>query len=122
LAVARQISERQSPAVLGDSYYGYYNSSMPCWWKKNYESFGFSETALVLTPGENLRGDNIIIQRRLLEMMGGFNIEFGMSGQMLAYGEEAELQKRIRTTMPDVFIYYDSELFVYHLVRPEQMI
>ncbi len=95
---------------------------MPCWLKKNYESFGFSETARALTPGEELRGANIVIQSRLLEMMGGFNIEFVMSGQVLAYGEEAELQKRICTTMPDVFIYYDSELFVYHLVRPEQMI
>ena len=121
LAVAKQIIECQSPAVFGGPYYGYHNSSMPCWWKKSYESFELSETARNLRPEENLRGANIFIQRNLLEMTGGFSIELGMSGEVLAYGEEADLQKRIRTTMPNVLIYYDPDLYIYHLVRSEKV-
>ncbi len=54
-------------------------------------------------------------------MLGGFNVELGMSGEKFSYGEEAELQRRLRTTKSDVFIYYDPELYIYHLVRPEKM-
>ena len=121
LAVAKQIIERQSPPLFGGPYYSYHNSSMPCWWKESYESFVYSETARTLIPGEHLRGANIIIQRTLLEKLGGFNVELGMSGGKFSYGEEAELQNRIRTTMPDVSIYYDPKLYIYHLIRPEKI-
>jgi len=121
LAVAYQIIEKISPAVFGGPYYGYHNSSTPRWWKKSYESFGHSETARALIDGEYLRGANIFIKRSLLTMIGGFNVELGMSGQKLAYGEESHLQRRIRTTTHNEVIYYDPELYIYHLVRPEKM-
>lgn len=121
LEVAYQIIEKLSPAVFGGPYYGYHNSSTPRWWKKSYESFEQSETARALSDGEYLRGANIFIQRSLLAMIAGFNVELGMSGEKLAYGEESHLQRRIRTTMPDEIIYYDPELYIYHLIRPEKM-
>ena len=121
LSVAYQIIERLSPAVFGGPYYGYHNSSTPRWWKKSYESFGHSETARALIDGEYLRGANIFIKHSLLTMIGGFNVELGMSGQKLAYGEESHLQRRIRKTTHNEIIYYDPELYIYHLVRPEKM-
>jgi hypothetical protein len=53
--------------------------------------------------------------------MCGFDNTLGMYDQNLGYGEESELQSRLYATMPDEIIYYDPKLFVYHLVRPEQM-
>jgi len=44
-----------------------------------------------------------------------------MSGCNLAYGEETELQRRIRASIPDAVIYYDPKLYVYHLVSSEKM-
>ena len=120
LTVAKQIIDSVSPVAFGGPYYGYYNSAKPRWWKNSYESFGLSEKARVLVPGEYLRGANIFLQRKLLKLMGGFNVELGMSGQRLGYGEESQLQRRIHTTMPEEFIYYDPTLYIYHLVRPEK--
>ena len=54
-------------------------------------------------------------------MIGGFNVKYGMSGKNIDFGEESELQKRIRAALPDDLIYYDPELYIYHLVRPEKM-
>jgi len=121
LEVAYQIIENLSPAVFGGPYFGFQNSSTPRWWKKSYESFGHSETARTLIDGEYLRGANIFMKRNLLAMIGGFNVKLGMSGQKIAYGEESHLQRRIRTTMKNEIIYYDPELYIYHLVRPEKM-
>lgn len=121
LAVAYQIIENLSPAVFGGPYYGFHNSSAPRWWKKSYESFGHSETARALIEGEYLRGANIFIKRSLLAMIGGFNVELGMSGQKLAYGEESHLQMRIRENTNNEIIYYEPKLYIYHLVRPEKM-
>ena len=121
LAVACQIIKKLAPAVFGGPYYGYHNSSTPRWWKKSYESFEHSKTSRALSDEEYLRGANIFIQRNLLAMIGGFNVELGMSGKKLAYGEEAHLQRRIRAIMHDDIIYYDPELYIYHLIRPEKM-
>jgi glycosyltransferase involved in cell wall biosynthesis len=121
LTVAKQIIERLAPAVFGGPYFGYLNSPPPRWWKMSYESFELSENARSLETGEYVRGGNIFIQRRVLERLGGFSTDLGMSGEKIGYGEESQLQRHIRATMPDDFIYYDPELYVYHLVRPEKM-
>ena len=121
LAIAKQIIDRLSPAVFGGPYYGYYNSSPPHWWKESYEAFEPCDTARALSEKEYLRGGNLFIQRQLLDIMGGFEVALGMSGNKLGYGEESHLQKRLRAIMPDKLIYCDPQLYVYHLVRFEKM-
>lgn len=44
-----------------------------------------------------------------------------MVGDKIAYGEETALQIYLRESMPTELIYYDPDLYVYHLVRPEKM-
>jgi len=121
LAVAYQIIKKLSPAVFGGPYFGYYNSAKPHWWKENYGAFEQSETARALIRGEYVRGGNIFIRRSLLETIGGFDSRYGMYGQKLGYGEETELQRRIRATMPNELIYYDPKLYVHHLVCFKKM-
>lgn len=121
LTVARKIIEQESPGVFGGPYYAHHFTSVPYWWKESYEGFGLSDTARALIPGELLRGANIFIKRRLLQITEGFNDAYGMSGKNIDFGEESELQKRIRSAMPDELFYYDPELYIYHLVRPEKV-
>jgi len=114
LNIAIEIIDQLSPAAFGGPYYAFYKSPKPYWWKDSYSSFEQS-----LTP-RSLR--RLFIRRWLLEAIGGFDSRYGMVGQKLAYGEETDLQKRIRATRPDELIYYDPKLYVWHLVRPEKMI
>jgi len=120
LTIAKQIIDRLSPAVFGGPYYGYYNTLPPRWWKESYEAFEHSDTARALSEGEYVRGGNLFIQRRLLESMGGFEVTLGMSGNKLGYGEESHFQRCVRATLPNELIYYDPNLYTYHLVRPEK--
>jgi glycosyltransferase involved in cell wall biosynthesis len=121
LATAKRIIDRLSPAVFGGPYYGYHNTLPPRWWKESYEAFEPCDTARALSPGEYIRGGNIFVQHSLLESMGGFEVSLGMSGSKLSYGEESHFQRRLRASMPEEMIYYDPELVIYHLVRPEKM-
>jgi len=121
LEKAFEVLTRLSPAVFGGPYYGYYNSPKPGWWKERYGSFEHSETDGALAQGTYLRGGNIFFQRAMLEAVGGFDCRYGMVGEKLAYAEETDLQKRIRSAHPDALIHYEPTLLVYHLVRPEKM-
>ena len=121
LNVAHEIISQIGPAAFGGPYYPFYNSPKPYWWKDRYGAFEQSQESRSLRPREYLRGGNIFIRRDVLDDLSGFNDTLGMADQKLGYGEETHLQKRIREIMPDECIYYDSTLYVYHLVRPEKM-
>lgn len=121
LAVAKEIIEQISPGVFGGPYYAFYNAPKPRWWKDSYRSREHAEKARALTPDEDLSGGNIFFRRTLLETLDGFNVQFGMSGQKIAFGEETVFLRRIHATMPDQLVYYDPRLYVHHLVHAKTM-
>lgn len=121
LTIAMKIIDQIAPAAFGGPYYAFYNSPKPYWWKDSYETYEQSQVSRPLRRLEYLRGGNIFFRRKVLDAINGFDVEFGMSGKKLGYGEETELQRRVRATMPSEIIYYDPKLNVFHLVRPEKM-
>lgn len=121
LCVAKEIIEQISPDVFGGPHYAFYMTRKPQWFKDAYESRVLDKSARIINQFEYLIGCNIFFRKKLLEAQGGFNIKLGMTGRQVAYGEEAELQRRIREGMPEQIFYYEPGLFVNHLVRPEQM-
>jgi len=121
LTVAKEIIDQIAPAILGGPTYPFYNSPKPCWWKDNYGALEHSQSPRSLQQSEFLIGCNIFVRRSVLKDMCGFDNTLGMYDKCLGYGEESELQSRLYAAMPSEKIYYDPRLFVYHLVRPEEM-
>lgn len=121
LAVAMQIIDQIAPAVFGGPACAFYNSPKPYWWKDRYGTYEQSQVSRPLRGLEYLKGNNIFFRRDVLESMNGFDARLGMTDKKLGYHEETELQIRIRKTMPDELIYYDTNLHVFHLVRAETM-
>ena len=121
LTVAKKIIEQISPDVFGGPYFAFYNSPKPVWFKDSYGSRDRGKEPRVLGTDEYLDGTNIFFRRSLLKEMGGFNPDLGMSGKTISYGEETALLRRIRGKMPHQIIYYDPQLYVYHLVMAEKM-
>ncbi len=121
LAVAKEIIRKQNPEMFGGPYYAFYNSAKPLWFKDSYASSELSTESVLLNGRKFLRGPNMFFRRDLLAKFNGFNTSLGMTGKTVAYGEDGELQRRIRNRMPEAKTYYTPELFVYHLVRPEKM-
>jgi GT2 family glycosyltransferase len=121
LKIAMKIIDRIAPAAFGGPAYAFYNSPKPYWWKDAYGTFEHSQSARSLHQSEFLMGCNFFVRRKVLEGMNGFDAGLGMSDKNLGYHEETELQIRIREAMPHKLIYYDPNLHVFHLIRPEKM-
>ncbi len=121
LAVAKRIIDERAPEMFGGPDYAFYNTPKPAWFKDSYGSSKLSTTPVLLNGHQFLGGSNMFFRREILEEFAGFDINLGMTGNTVAYGEDVELQSRIREHIPEARTYYDPDLFVYHLVRPEQM-
>lgn len=118
LAVAKEIIEQVSPGVFGGDILPFYNMPKPKWFKDAYGSRKVAKD--VATESIDFSGGNIFILWHILENLQGFDVNLGMTGEKIAYGEETELQLRIRKTMPNEKFYYHPNLYVYHLVRVEK--
>jgi glycosyltransferase involved in cell wall biosynthesis len=121
LTVARSIIEDPAPEIFGGPYYAFYNSPKPMWFKDEYGSHVIHTSPKILNPEEFLSGNNFFIKKELIAKLDGFDTNLGMSGTTIGYGEETDVQIKIRSQYPELFIYYHPSLFVYHLVRKEKM-
>jgi glucosyl-dolichyl phosphate glucuronosyltransferase len=118
-----KIIEEKSPLAFGGIYLPDYEKLKPGWYKDTYGTYlrGRYPKQAGAAENFNLTGCNIVVQRKLLELLGGFEPKLGMAGSTIGYSEEDDLQMRIRQRWPDGLIYFDPELTVNHLIRPVKM-
>ena len=121
LSTANALLRSVTSDCFGGPFFACYNSEKAKWFKDEYGSFTLGKTSRSVSSGEFLVGGNFFIKRDLLLQMGGFNSEYGMKGKAIGVGEETLLQIRLRNTFPNINIYFEPELFIYHLVRKEKM-
>ncbi len=122
VSLAEQTIREETPTAFGGPYSAYYCSPKPKWYKDSYASWCPSNRRFTLDPlnrWEFLSGTNMVYKRKTLEALGGFSPNWGMVGKRIGYGEETDLQRRIKANDSDAVILYDPDLCVYHLVRPE---
>ncbi|MFN8443089.1 MAG: glycosyltransferase family 2 protein [Caldilineaceae bacterium] len=120
LATAQQIIQRYAPAAFGGPYFACYDGPKPLWFKDSYGSTKLGDQPRILTNGY-LPGPNLFFRRDLLSITGGFDPTLGIVGKQLGYGEEGALLQVVRERCPQELIYYDPNLYVYHLARPDKM-
>lgn len=108
---------KKHPDILafGGPYYGFSLKSFPKWFPQEYGTKQLSKYQRKLRKGkEHLSGTNMVFHKSLFLKFGGFNPNFGMSGDNLGYGEEPEFQDRLYNGKVD--IYYNPDLKVEHLI------
>lgn len=120
LEKAIKIIDEYAPDLFGGPFFAAYNCQKPPWYKDEYGSFSISSQPMFLSKGEFLPEGNLFIKKYILSEAGGFNRSYGGVGKKVRYGEGAVLQQFLFSNQPDVSIYYDPNLFVYHLVRSEK--
>lgn len=121
LATAKEIVTQRSPIALGGPYYPYYSTPKPHWFKDSYRSGIHADCARNLKDTEYLSGNNMIFRRSALLALGAFSFERGMQGGKFVFGDDTEMQQRLRQKFPNEPIYYDPRLFVYHLAPAYRM-
>ena len=105
---------------LGGLYLPWYETKKPKWFRDKWAS-----NQLKYSDVQNLRsnefasGGVLLIHKDLLVAHDGFNPKYGMHGTHRWYGEETELQQRIRKTGNQIA--YDPKMIIYHLVPTHKM-
>jgi len=101
--------------IAGGLFLPWYKYGKPYWYKDKYASnlkdlqqFG------ILPKQKYASGGVFLIKRSLLHHHGGFKTELGMMGNSTGYGEETELQIRLRKN--GYHIFFDPKLIIDHVV------
>jgi glycosyltransferase involved in cell wall biosynthesis len=106
---------------FGGLYTAWYLTEKPPWLS---EKFGNkkplrSDIGLIDGSTEWLSGGNFAIKKTVLEAIGGFNPELGMTGNNIGYGEEDYLQQQL--FKEGYKIGFDPELVIEHAVLPHKL-
>jgi glycosyltransferase involved in cell wall biosynthesis len=121
LTAAQKAASTHEPLLFGGPNFALYLKPKPLWFKDEYGSFTLGKSARPLADGEFLTGCNFAVRRSLFESIGGFRPDFGMDGNKIAYGEETELQLRIREQNPAALVLYEPDMAIWHLVRLDKL-
>lgn len=121
LETAREIIDTRAPGMFGGSFFPYYTSPKPRWFKDRYAANDIGGEARVLEPQRSLTGGNFFVRKDVLVRLNGFRPELGMCGDQVGLGDEDDVQFRMSRDMPTEVRYYDPRLNILHWVRPSKM-
>jgi glucosyl-dolichyl phosphate glucuronosyltransferase len=91
----------------------------PEWLPEGFGTFSLPFTTFTQIEKGFLRGGCFLIKRDVFTRIGGFNTSLGMQGMRIRYGEEIELQFRMRQA--GMKIGYVPALHIGHHVRIEKL-
>lgn len=106
-------------AAMGGPIYPVFSSPPPAWVPEHFGKFEMPFDQLTVIDTGYIRGGCFLIQKKILEKLGGFKTDLGIQGNRLAYGEEIELQDRMRSD--GLLIGYHPKLKIGHHVRIEKI-
>lgn len=115
------VIKAHKPDICGGPFYPFYQTRKPAWFIDEYGSGLLGDNARYLTQKEYLSGMNIVFKRSLLCKLGGFKTCLGMYGGKMWYGEETKLMIDAWEVNPQLKVYYEPDLLVYHLVPSSKM-
>lgn len=122
IQILTQVCAKYEPDICGGPFYPFYLDPKPEWFKDRYGSGCFhGDRPRYLSPREYLGGGNIVLRRNVLDRVGWFDPDLGMTGNKIWYGEDTILMINAWRTNPALKVYYDPELFIYHLVPAWKM-
>jgi len=107
--------------IIGGKYCHYFEASPPKWLTSYYQNCHqpiICEALTKLPERVYISGGIMAIQKSLLLQAGNFDTNLGMKSERFGYGEEDDLQDRIRAL--GVPIYFSPELVMDHLVSPRK--
>ena len=105
---------------FGGMFYAWYFYGKPKWLTKEFGNMTFLRDGIGLIDGTKgwLCGGNFAFKKEVLIEIGGFDNNFGMSGNKLGYGEDDYIQQVLIDKTYKIG--FDPDLVVYHAVLPHK--
>lgn len=105
---------------FGGPFYPWYRDGKARWfldeYASNHELFKYQQATTL--EKEHIAGCNMVFRRAVFDKIGGFSEEIGMAGHMVAYGEETQLQNRLRNA--GMTVGYIPKLQIKHYIQPSR--
>lgn len=105
--------------AIGGPIEAIYTDAVPDWLPVGFGEFKLSYKSFTSIDKQYLRGGCLMIKRKVFDIVGGFNSALGGVGGKLGYGEEIEMQHRMRKHA--MKICYAPVLKIGHHVRTEKL-
>jgi glucosyl-dolichyl phosphate glucuronosyltransferase len=100
--------------AFGGRYVPWYLVPRPKWFLDGYGSNGYKLEKIGILKDDFIDGGVSVFKKKALESLGGFSTDLGMRGGKISYGEETNLQIKMRKI--GLKIGFDPDLVVEHLV------
>lgn len=104
--------------IFGGPIIPYYKNKKPEWFLDRYETRSFSNKKGYL-DNKFLAGSNMFFKKNIFFDVGLFNVDLGPRGDDFSLAEDTEMQ--LRAKKKGFKIYYDPDIFVYHIVPTYKM-
>jgi glucosyl-dolichyl phosphate glucuronosyltransferase len=111
----------EEPPMLGGPHYPFFLVAPPAWFPKESVTWTLGEEPRAMEVHEHLIGCNFVVRRAVLDELGGFRTDLGMIADAQGYGEDTEIQDRLRGRIPGARILYRPDVAIDHVVRAEKM-
>jgi glycosyltransferase involved in cell wall biosynthesis len=106
--------------AFGGPYERYSNMKIPNWFPEKYAQLDLGNKVKIVNVGkEFLSGTNMVFDKNVLIELTGFRTDLGMSGNNIGYGEETELQTRLKRK--GINVYYNPKIVVKHLINQRKI-
>ena len=102
--------------AVGGPYTAFAVAPLPEWIPEDFGCFSLGSEVVRLGQREWLTGTNMAFRKDIALRFGGFDERIGMRGENVAYGEETNLQLRLKRA--GIPIYYDPKIRVEHAITP----
>lgn len=113
------IDEGTSFDAIGGPITPLFTDSVPDWLPEGFGHFNMPYEQVTAIDTGFIRGGCLMVKREVLEKLNGFNPALGVRGKELHYGEEIELQVRMRKA--GFSLAYAPTLRTDHYVRTDKL-
>jgi glycosyltransferase involved in cell wall biosynthesis len=120
LEIIYHIILNEEPDCICGPIFPYYDSPKPKWFKDSYEVRQYSTKKGYLKPLDVWSGSNMTWKKEVLNKLGGFNVQMGMTENKIVGGEDTDLFLRYWQKYNGPIV-YDPEALVYHWVPEYKM-
>lgn len=110
---------REDFDCIGGNYIGYTEFNRPKWLPAQFESYLGNFTHLAECDYNIPIGCNVLYRKQALIDVGKFDTLYGMKGNLTGYGDETELQLRLKKQ--GFRIGFDPLLKVFHVIREDKL-
>lgn len=118
-AALQLIEENQSFDAIGGPITPLFTDTVPDWLPDGFGHFNMPYQKVTKVETGFIRGGCMMVKKEVLEKLNGFNPDLGVRGKELHYGEEIELQVRMRRE--GMSIGYAPSLRTDHFVRTDKL-